>query len=484
MSRALARWGFSGRRGALAAALIFGLLSSGAAVAVGFIVSQSHRPADHWTIHEWGTFTALENERGESLGGINVDDELLPKFVHSLSPNVIGAAHGQDQFLFLFTKGVPPHYPYVTMRLETPVVYFHPPLSLRQPQQVDFDVSLRGGWLTQFYPAAKAAAPGLSPDPQKIAPITRDTIGRLSWHNLSVGTAGHGPTTDEHVWLAPRNVEAANVTTADGESERYLFYRGVANFSAPLQAVADDGRDELALHGRFEEVLSAGQQAQIGRLWLVHILADGRVAYRTAGPMSVTGDPQAIIGRVPKSFVAGDFATANLDGLRADLHAALVADGLYADEASALIETWNQAYFRSAGLRLFFLVPQCWTDHYLPLSVSVPADVRRVMVGRIELVSPEQRPLLKKLAAISKVDAFWTSNIPDSPSGRKFREGRGDFGDLGVKIPSDYQSYLDLGRFRNALVLDQQRRHPTPGLANFIDRYGLDQFQTTAAAKK
>ena len=482
MSRALARWGFSGRRGALAVALIFGLLSSGAAIAVGFIVSQSHRPADRWTIHEWGTFTALQNEQGEALGGINVDDEPLPGFVHDLNPHVLGRALANRWTIF--DKAIPARYPYVALRLETPVIYFHPPQDLKQPQPIDVDVALHGGWLTQFYPAAKGVAPGLSADMNKIGPITRDTVGRLAWHGLKVGTTTSGPKTDEHVWLAPRNVAAASVTTADGESERYLFYRGVANFSAPLQVVADESRDELAIHGRFEDVLSAGQQAQIGRLWLVHILADGRVAYRTAGPLSVTGEIQPIVGRVPASFKPGNFSAANLDELRNDLHAALVADGLYADEATALIETWNQAYFRSAGLRLFFLVPQCWTDHYLPLSMSVPAEMRRVMVGRIELVSPQQRTLLKKLAATTNVNAGWTLGIPNSPNAAKFFQGRSDFGDLGVKIPSDFQSYLDLGRFRNALVLEEQRRHPTPGLTSFIGSYGLDQFPTTSAAKK
>ena len=35
---------------------------------------------DKLIVHEWGTFTALQNERGEQLGGINIDDEPVPKF--------------------------------------------------------------------------------------------------------------------------------------------------------------------------------------------------------------------------------------------------------------------------------------------------------------------------------------------------------------------------------------------------------------------
>ena len=35
-------------------------------------------------IHEWGTFTSLQDEDGYALGGMNGDDEALPPFVHDL----------------------------------------------------------------------------------------------------------------------------------------------------------------------------------------------------------------------------------------------------------------------------------------------------------------------------------------------------------------------------------------------------------------
>src|SRR5688500_14380653 len=35
-------------------------------------------------VHEWGTFTSLQDEAGRSVGGVNIDDEPLPKFVHRL----------------------------------------------------------------------------------------------------------------------------------------------------------------------------------------------------------------------------------------------------------------------------------------------------------------------------------------------------------------------------------------------------------------
>jgi len=45
-------------------------------------------------VHEWGTFTSLQDETGRTIGGINADVEPLPSFVHDLSaaasPSIFG----------------------------------------------------------------------------------------------------------------------------------------------------------------------------------------------------------------------------------------------------------------------------------------------------------------------------------------------------------------------------------------------------------
>jgi hypothetical protein len=157
------------------------------------------------------------------------------------------------------------------------------------------------------------------------------------------------------------------------------------------------------------------------------------------------------------------------------------------------------SYFKSTGLRVFFLVPRAWTDSYLPLEISQPADINRVMVGRIELVTPRQR---QDLAAISRFSAdqiqqeyvrFYSSYIgrlvsavTNQVSGQDMRELNQEMAqvDAGQKplasfasIPKTYQTYLDLGRFRNALILEQAKEHPTQGLNNFIATYRLQAYQ-------
>src|SRR5205823_8055599 len=112
-------------------------------------------------------------------------------------------------------------------------------------------------------------------------------------------------------------------------------------------------------------------------------------------------------------------------------------------------------------------------DKVLPLSISVPSDIKRVMVGRIELVGPRERNLLKIIAKGPASDAQW---------GRpRVVDGKVDFDTARRPIPADYQAYRDLGRFRDALLLDEQRRRPTNALGEFIANYGLEAAQIQAS---
>src|SRR5262249_52935225 len=56
-------------------------------------------------------------------------------------------------------------------------------------------------------------------------------------------------------------------------------------------------------------------------------------------------------------------------------------------------------------------------------------------------------------------------------------DGKRSFKSLGIELPPLYQTYLDLGRFRNALVLDEVGRRPTPALRRFIRALGLEAYR-------
>ena len=433
------------------------------------------------TVHEWGTFTSLQDETGRAIGGINTDDEPVPAFVHDVAGLLLIKPTEMPQG---FSKGVASCHPDVTMRLETPVVYFHAPAGFHTP--MDVHVCFQGGWLTQFYPQAAAVTPGIPEGGWRFGHLTDHTLGSLDWHGLRVDVKGDGPDTTDRVWLSPRAVQANGVQTQGGEQEKFLFYRGVGHLDAPLRvARSADGKTLNVWSG---DTLSA-RPLPIGKLWLVDIRADGTAAYRTLEAVpSAEGKPDRPLASMPADFAAGDYAAATPNRLRADLRAALVMDGLFGDEADALLNTWEVSYFKSAGLRLFFLVPQPWTDAVLPLTVSGVPTITRVMVGRIELVTPQQRDLLARLAATPKSseDASEVMNalrvrMENTPNlYTDVYTGRKSLAQAGITVPVAYQTYLELGRFRNALILDEEERHGNARLAQFIKNCQLGAYKVPA----
>ena len=69
-----------------------------------------------------------------------------------------------------------------------------------------------------------------------------------------------------------------------------------------------------------------------------------------------------------------------------------------------MVKTWRSSWFGEPGTRVLYALPQADTDRLLPLKLSpAPRNVVRVMVGRSELLTPEQEQqfvaLLPKLAA-------------------------------------------------------------------------------------
>jgi hypothetical protein len=455
--------------------------------------------ADKWAVHEWGTFTSLQDETGRAIGGINTDDEPVPAFVHRLDNFAVLNATEVPQSFF---KGAPRCHPDVTMRLETPVIYFHPPAAQTNLQRISVAVKFHGGWLTEFYPGAQAFAPGLIGSTNGFPGLFTSSESRLEWNDLKIG--GDWPVTDTtaHVWTSPRAVQAAEVQTTNGESEKFLFYRGVAHINAPLKISRDANSGELLFQSQLED-LPTDKALPIHALWLVDIQPDGKIAFRPLPSVALDHNSRKYVAHTPADFAAGDFSSGNRAKLKAALGSALVAEGLYPDEAQALLNTWEASYFKSAGLRVFFLVPRAWTDFYLPLEISQPADLNRVMVGRIELVTPGQRGRLQEISrystngiqeeALQFYASFYgrlltaaTNRADDQAMQELNREiaqvyaGQKSLASFAA-VPKTYQTYLELGRFRNALVLDAARSQPTESLTNFIATYRLQAYQPVAA---
>src|SRR5436305_952842 len=104
--------------------------------------------------------------------------------------------------------------------------------------------------------------------------------------------------------------------------------------------------------------------------------------------------------------------TSTMESLGRDLQDVLTAQGLYPDEASAMLETWRQSWFEE-GSRLIYIVPRHFVDKVLPLSINpAPGQTARVFVGRMELITPASERAIetalasKDLATIQKFSRF------------------------------------------------------------------------------
>jgi hypothetical protein len=368
-----------------------------ALLALGLIIGvPGVRDADRRSslvVHEWGTITTKHAPDGTPQGRLNriSKSDVLPAFVHRYEP----PSTKDDPYRHLTKSPLTPGRPDVTMRLETPVIYFYPPPGSDSVPPFDVSVRFRGGIVNEFYPKADASVEvdvdrlnakiqnGLiKPWDGKL--LDNYVVGDLRWKGLILRKTVSLPRTSSHVWRAPRAVRATGVATTSGEGERYLFYRGVAHLDALVQTELLPNAVMLRAPRRLHWL---GQPSMtIASLWLADIKPDGSAAFREQTQLDIAKNAASReLARIPL-FAEGDYKLGGLGDLRVSMKRALITAGLFEDEAEAMLETWKKSYFKSPGLRLFYIVPQQWIAHFLPLQISVPHELTRVLVGRVDLV--------------------------------------------------------------------------------------------------
>jgi hypothetical protein len=165
------------------------------------------------------------------------------------------------------------------------------------------------------------------------------------------------------------------------QHEKFLFYRGVSTVALPLRAKVLPTGSIL-----FDDL--AGQP--IPSLIVFERRGD-KLGYHIA-----TAVQDHAVLETPA--VSG-----TLDSLRSDLEDILVAQGLFRDEARAMLETWGDSWFEE-GSRLIYIAPRAYVDSILPLSITpAPAKLARVFVGRLELITPATEKSIE--AAIASRDS-------------------------------------------------------------------------------
>jgi len=300
------------------------------------------RPAPRFTVHEWGTFTAVAALNGRPLVWRPLaSPQDLPGFVYSMRSDAEGRFRNKSATAAL-------------ARLETPVLYFH----ADEPLTASVSVRFPAGLLTEWYPQARAGG------------------SDLHWPRVEVrpGEAAAYPAEapPSHYYQA-RRAQAAPLTVRGergAEREGFLFYRGLGMVELPLRVASVDGR--------FRVQPLANAPAEV----IVFENVGGQVAWSRER----VDDRQVWLDHPPARDV---------QELQAELAAMLTAEGLFAKEAEAMVATWAESWFEE-GARVFYLMPRAQVDAVLPLRIDpAPQEVVRVMVGRLELATPERLEALR-----------------------------------------------------------------------------------------
>ena len=308
-------------------------------------------------VHEWGTFTSIAGVDSRMLewtpyrGGAE-----LPGFVYGGKHNARG-----------------------TVRMETPVIYFYTPKELTCTVKVSFPQ----GEITEYYPM---------PD-RLVFPVKV-----VQWNGVELlpGRAVSLPLEkgSNHYYQAratesvPLRVWKGNVIE---EYEKFLFYRGVGTFAMPLSVQV--GQDKVAVR----RTATPG----IGEV-IFFENRNGRTSCLRNGLQSSS----ATVGRL--------LPDCSVESVKHDLETLLAGHGLYPKEAEAMVKTWEDSWFEE-GFRVFYVLPRQQTDAILPLEITPrPNKLVRVLVGRMEVMTPEsEQEILGLLSRLKKAPGTQNSEVSE-----------------------------------------------------------------------
>jgi hypothetical protein len=315
----------------------------------GSLVASERRTAPDLTVHEWGTFTAIAGHDGRATEWtVFYDPAELPGFVERFN----------DMNLKVGLRG--------TIRMETPVLYFYSPRDV----SVSVKVAFSKGVITEWYPPATRVQPRSVLQNASLSTLHND--GTIAWNDVAISPNvnpefAREASTNRYYTARDTAATPLSVKTAAGtRKEKFLFYRGVSAVPLPLSATQDPSGQLLVRNLKQNEIpaviLFERRGSRVGYRW-ARALADETVV----DPPELTGD---------------------LDSLCTDLEGVLVNQGLYADEAHAMVQTWRDSWFEE-GSRLIYVAPREFVDGILPLAISpAPEHLVRVFVGRLEIVTP------------------------------------------------------------------------------------------------
>lgn len=323
------------------------------------------------SVHEWGTFTTVQNSAGQRLAGLK--GEKLPAFVYDMNP---GSKNNVT-------------FKNVEVQMETPVLYFYSDKQLDAKVNVKF----KNGVINQWFPDRSS---GQSFASSSVIDLSVSNEGSNDWDITILDTAARvkyqgGPSMQEYE--TPRRTSSRYIKIRDKEEyEKFIFYRGLANFETPVKVEFND-KNNLVIHNLFNTNLNYvmvfdNSPSRQPTVWWSGSMKSGE---------------RKVIANPSKDNVYEEL-NQHID----DFLGQLIKEGLYLDEAEALLNTWYDSYFMNLtdveGLRVFWITPSSFVNDILPLSITPnPLSIQRVFVGRSEILTKDFEKELSTLT-LEKID--------------------------------------------------------------------------------
>ena len=349
-----------------------------------------------FVMHEWGTFTTFSGSDGMFLDfrPLAAEHSDLPSYVMDRANN-----SGTS----LFTK----RRLFGRVRMETPVIYFY----TDRLRSVNVRVEFPAGLLTEFYPPVQSMTPAFD---AKIAYGEGESIGKssLDWGTVNLipqnalvpgikdpgvreqiankimnASVPHGA--NEQHYAQARATDSALVHVSNGNAdaffgqfgrqdhlEKFLFYRGVGSFDLPVEVSFQNDQPVFANHGTHpvsSVILIESDNGSLRATKIDRVAAGDTIKFEETQTVS----PQELFQMVVRS---------------------LINEGLFEKEATAMVRTWQPSWFTENGRRVLYIVPAELTEQLLPLQITpAPKENLRVLVGRMEIMSPSDEAVLTSL---------------------------------------------------------------------------------------
>jgi hypothetical protein len=346
--------------------------------------------------HEWGTFTSVAGADGQGVEWRPLTGSTdLPSFVE----------HFRNVGFKLGLRG--------TVRMETPVLYFYSP----RAETVSVNVRFAQGVITEWYPRASRVEPTAALYDASLYQPYVD--GSIAWDAVTLApsqTADLPNDQRENHYYAARQTTSTPLrvkTPAGDQYEKFLFYRGVSAFSVPISAKLE-AENKLRVQNR--------SGLPIPNTILFERRGE-KAGFRVNGVLQnkATLDPPDL--------------NATVDSLARDLEGILIAQGLYQNEAQAMVEIWRDSWFEE-GTRLLYIVPPEFVNTILPLTIKpAPMQTTRVFVGRLELIAPattsaverafaehDSATLVKYARFLEPILKTMIENAPNLDKAKEFRD--------------------------------------------------------------